>query len=100
MLRVTSASVLGPVVLAAAYLGGWTFLILCGLGALGIFWEWSRLTDSAEPLVVVPGVVALVAALVFTGLGHAAAAAAAVLIGAIAAGNSAASRGALAGQRT
>ncbi len=88
-LRVASAAVLVPVALAAAYVGGWVFLILCVLGALGILWEWGRLIGAAEPLVAVPGVVAVAAAFIFTGLGYAAMAAAVVAVGAVVAGNAA-----------
>lgn len=93
MLRVASAAVLVPVALAAAYLGGWVFLILCMLGALGIVWEWGRLVGAAEPLVAVPGIVAVAAAFIFTGLGYAAAAAVMVALGAVVAGNAAALSG-------
>ncbi len=89
MLRIASAAVLVPVALAAAYLGGLVFLTLCVLGALGILWEWDRLIGGAEPRIAVPGVIALVAAVVFTGSGHAAAAAAAVALGAVIAGSAA-----------
>jgi phosphatidate cytidylyltransferase len=97
MLRGASAAVLVPVALASAYLGGWIFLTLCVLGALGILWEWNRLTGSAEPVVAVVGMSAIVAALVFTGLGHVIVAAAAVVIGSLAAGNVAAFTGGSAG---
>lgn len=83
MLRVASAAVLVPVALLAAYLGGWIFFVLCLLAALGIFWEWCRLSGSADAVVLAPGVVALVVAFAFTGFGYAAAAAAAVAVGAL-----------------
>jgi phosphatidate cytidylyltransferase len=86
MLRVASSAVLVPIVLAAAYLGGWAFLILCLMAALGILWEWDRLAVDAGALVTAPGVVALAAALAFTGFGHPGAAAASLAIGAVAAG--------------
>jgi phosphatidate cytidylyltransferase len=88
-LRVASAAVLVPVTLAAAYLGGWVFEILCVLGALGILWEWGRLIGAVEPLVAVPGVVAVAAAFIFTGLGHAAEAMAVVALGAVVGGSAA-----------
>lgn len=91
MLRVASSAVLIPAVLAAAYFGGWVFFVLCALAAFGIFWEWSRLTDSAQARVLAPGVVAFAAALALTGLGHVAAAAAVVVIGAVAVGGASAS---------
>ena len=83
MLRVASAAVLVPVALLAAYLGGWIFFVLCLLAALGIFWEWCRLSGSADAVVLALGVVALVGAFIFTGFGHAAGAAAAVAVGAL-----------------
>jgi phosphatidate cytidylyltransferase len=86
MLRVASSAVLVPIVLAAAYLGGWAFLILCLMAALGILWEWDRLAVDAGALVTAPGVVALAAALAFTGFGHPGAAAASLAIGDVAAG--------------
>jgi phosphatidate cytidylyltransferase len=89
MLRVASAAVLVPVTLAAAYLGGWVFEILCVLGALGILWEWGMLIGAVEPLVALPGVVAIAAAFVFTGLGHAAEAMAVVALGAVVGGSAA-----------
>ena len=92
MLRVASSAVLIPAVLVAAYLGGWVFFVLCALAALGIFWEWSRLTDSAEARVLASAGIAFAATLALTGLGHVAAAAVAVVIGAIVAGGVAASR--------
>lgn len=100
MLRVASAVVLVPVALASAYMGGWIFLVLCVLGALGILWEWGRLVGAVEPLVAVPGVVAFAAAFIFTGLGHAAVAAAAVALGAVVAGSAAALSDGTAGRGT
>ncbi len=93
MLRVASSAVLVPVILVVAWLGGWTFLILCLLAALGILWEWSRLAGNVDAAVMAPGIVALAAALAFTGFGHAGAAAASLAIGAVAAGIGASYRG-------
>jgi phosphatidate cytidylyltransferase len=100
MLRVASAAVLVPVALAAAYLGGWVFEVLCVLGALGILWEWGRLVGAAEPPIAVPGVIAVAAAFIFTGLGHAAEAAAVMSLGAVVAGSAAALWGCSAGRGT
>jgi phosphatidate cytidylyltransferase len=67
-LRVASAAVLGPAVLALTYLGGWPFLALCFLGALGILYEWTLLTvGSLEPRILIPGVIGLLAAAFFVG---------------------------------
>jgi phosphatidate cytidylyltransferase len=86
MLRVASSAVLVPFVLVVAWLDGWAFLILCLLAALGILWEWNRLAGNVEALVMAPSIVALAAALAFSGFGHAGAAAASLAIGAVAAG--------------
>jgi phosphatidate cytidylyltransferase len=63
VLRVASAAVLGPAVLALTYLGGWPFLAVCFLGALGILYEWTLLTAGrSEPQILIPGVIGLLAA--------------------------------------
>jgi phosphatidate cytidylyltransferase len=87
LLRIASAAVLAPIVLACAYLGGWYFLLLCALGAVGIFWEWTRLIiGRSEPRVLAPATVALLAAAASAGLGDAAAAGIAIALGAALAG--------------
>lgn len=87
IVRIISAAVLAPLVLAIAYVGGWLFLILCGLAAAGILWEWTHLiAGRAAPQLLAPGWAALVAALVLVGLGHPAMAGAALALGAVAAG--------------
>ena len=86
IMRVVSAAVLAPIVLVIAYLGGWIFLILCGLAAAGIFWEWTRLAAGRAPLsVLTPVFAALLVALVLVGVGYPALAALAVASGAVAA---------------
>ncbi len=42
-LRVVSALVLAPLVLAAVYVGGWVFAIVVGMAVLIMVWEWNRL---------------------------------------------------------
>ena len=87
IVRIASAAVLAPIVLAIAYLGGWMFLTLCALAAAGIFWEWTHLiAGSAEARLLAPVWTALLAALVLVGLGHPAAAAVAIALGAVVAG--------------
>ena len=85
--RVVSAAVLIPIVLAIAYMGGWIFLILCGLAAGGIFWEWTHLAAGrAELRLLAPVWAALLAALMLVGLGYPAMAALALALGALMAG--------------
>jgi phosphatidate cytidylyltransferase len=43
LLRVTSAVVLAPLALVAAYVGGWPFAIFWGVAALVVLWEWMTL---------------------------------------------------------
>ncbi len=87
LLRFASAVVLAPIVLAAAYAGGWYFLVLCGLGAGAIVWEWTRLvTGHSDPRILVPGFVALLAALACVGGNAPVAAASAIALGAVLAG--------------
>jgi phosphatidate cytidylyltransferase len=72
LLRIASGVVLAPIVLAAAYWGGWFFLVLCGLAAGGILWEWARLVAGrSDPRLLAPGTLALAAAFVLTGTGGA-----------------------------
>jgi phosphatidate cytidylyltransferase len=97
MLRAASAAVLAPLVLAIAYLGGWIFLILCGLAAAGIFWEWTHLVAGrAELRLLAPAWAGLLAALVLIGLGYPATASLAIALGAVLAGATA--RGGAAGE--
>lgn len=87
IVRIISAAVLAPIVLAIAYLGGWLFLLVCGLAAAGILWEWTHLIAArALPQQLAPGWAALLAALALVGLGYPAVAVLAVALGAVAAG--------------
>jgi phosphatidate cytidylyltransferase len=96
-LRIASAAVLAPIVLAVTYVGGWPFLVLCALAAAGILWEWTHLTAKADIRSLAPGVTALAAALVLAGLDRPQAAAAAVVVGAGFAGAAAGKAGSAAG---
>jgi phosphatidate cytidylyltransferase len=81
-LRVASAVVLAPAVLAITAVGGWPFLVLCALAAAGILWEWTHLTAEADARSLAPGLAALMAALALTGLHQPGTAAVAVAAGA------------------
>lgn len=84
MRRVWSALALAPIVLAAAYLGGWLFLLLCAIAAGIMLWEWTALVmRSADPRILLPGLAALVTATAFAGEGAASAAVAMIVIGAV-----------------
>jgi phosphatidate cytidylyltransferase len=86
-LRIVSATVLAPVVLLCAYIGGWVFFVLSAAAAAGVLWEWTRLVvASADPRVLLPGLAALFAALLLTGFDQPGAAIATIVIGAVFAG--------------
>jgi phosphatidate cytidylyltransferase len=86
-LRIASAAVLAPIVLAAAYLGGWFFLALCTLGAMGILWEWTGLvTGRSDARILAPGAAALLGAFALTAFDAPGAATAAIVLGAALAG--------------
>ena len=86
-LRVASSVVLAPIVLFCAYIGGWSFIVLCAAGAGGILWEWTNLvTGKADVRILAPGLAALLAAMVFTGLDYPGSAVGAIAVGALIAG--------------
>ena len=86
-LRVVSAAVLAPVVLASTYVGGWLFLALCALAAGGILWEWTALAAyRGDPRTLVPGSIALLAGAVFVGVSLPADAWSTIAFGALLAG--------------
>jgi phosphatidate cytidylyltransferase len=66
--RAASAAVLGPVAIACTYVGGWLFLGLCALAAAAILWEWTSLmTRRTDLRMIVPGIAALLGAVVLVG---------------------------------
>jgi len=69
-LRVASAAVLAPVVVAITIVGGWIFFAVCTVAAGGILWEWTSLAAGrADARILTPGWVALLLAGAFIGLG-------------------------------
>lgn len=86
-LRAVSALVLAPVVLVVTCIGGWLFLVLCAAAAGGILWEWEHLVaGNSDTRILLPGLVALIAALLFVGFGRPGAAMAAIVVGGLLAG--------------
>lgn len=86
-LRVASAAVLAPLVLLCTYAGGWLFVALCAVAAGGILWEWTALVAGTDDVrIMVPGLVAVMVAIVLAGFAHAGAALGVVAIGALLAG--------------
>jgi phosphatidate cytidylyltransferase len=85
-LRIASAAVLAPAVLVLTYIGGWPFLALCFLGAVGILYEWTLLVARRPaPGILIPGTLALVAAALLAGVAMPNAALIVIVIGAAAA---------------
>jgi phosphatidate cytidylyltransferase len=87
VLRVASAAVLVPVALGFIYWGGWPFLLLAAAAAAGILMEWTQLVCSTGDVrILLPGLAALLLALILVGFGEPAAAAGCIVIGAALAG--------------
>ena len=81
--RVVAAVALAPLPILAAMLGGWPFVMLCALAAIGIWWEWATLAAgaAARPLIAV-GAAALAAAAMLLALDWTGAALAVMALGA------------------
>ena len=47
VLRIVSAAVLAPLAVAAAYFGGWPFVLFWAVAAGAVLWEWTRLVKGA-----------------------------------------------------
>ena len=68
--RVISALVLAPAGILVTYIGGWLFLCVCLIAAAVILREWTALAvRTGDMRIVVPGVIALVVAMLLTGAG-------------------------------
>lgn len=51
--RVASATVLAPLAIVTAALGGWVFTAFWGLAAVGVVWEWFGLVSASRPVLAV-----------------------------------------------
>lgn len=69
-LRVASALVLGPLVLVAAWYGGWPFTVLIMVGAALVLYEWTGLSGRSPALVVELGTGAAVLAAIAAVMGE------------------------------
>jgi phosphatidate cytidylyltransferase len=60
-MRVIAAAVLAPIAIAIAYAGGWLWIALVTLAAIGLYLEWLAIVGAARQMlrVVAPGVVGL-----------------------------------------
>jgi phosphatidate cytidylyltransferase len=85
--RAASAAVLAPIAVTTAYIGGWLFLIVCAIAAGAILWEWTSLVvRSVDLRILVPGLTALLVAMVLAGESQFGAAVGMIAIGATLAG--------------
>jgi phosphatidate cytidylyltransferase len=81
-LRIAAALVLAPAAIAIAYAGGWLWIALVTLAAIGLYVEWLMIVDAArERRVVVAGGVALAISGLCLGAGRRDAALVALVVG-------------------
>lgn len=66
-LRVASAAVLGPAVIAAAWFGGWPYLVTIAIGVALLAIEWGGMSAPVAPTRVAAAVAAAVLIVVFVG---------------------------------
>jgi phosphatidate cytidylyltransferase len=66
-LRVASAAVLGPGILAAAWFGGWPYLVVIAIGVALLAIEWGGMSAPVAPTRVAAAVAAAVLIAVFVG---------------------------------
>jgi phosphatidate cytidylyltransferase len=70
LMRVTAALVLAPSAIAIAYAGGWFWLGLVTLAAIGLYVEWLTIVGARTPRAMAAGVVTLFGAAVWLGIGR------------------------------
>jgi phosphatidate cytidylyltransferase len=70
LMRVIAALVLAPSAIAIAYAGGWFWLGLVTLAAIGLYVEWLTIVGARTPCVMVAGIVTLFGAAVWLGIGR------------------------------
>jgi phosphatidate cytidylyltransferase len=70
LMRVIAALVLAPSAIAIAYAGGWFWLGLATLAAIGLYVEWLTIVGARTPRVMAAGIVTLFGAAVWLGIGR------------------------------
>ena len=70
LMRVIAALVLAPSAIAIAYAGGWFWLGLVTLAAIGLYVEWLTIVGARTPRVMAAGIVTLFGAAVWLGIGR------------------------------
>jgi phosphatidate cytidylyltransferase len=59
LIRIVAALVLAPLAIAIAYAGGWLWIALVALAAVGLYVEWLTVVGAAQVGAIVPGAAAL-----------------------------------------
>lgn len=70
LMRVLAAAVLAPAAIAIAYAGGWLWLGLVTLAAIGLYVEWLTIVGARTPRVMAAGIVTLFGAALWLGIGR------------------------------
>jgi phosphatidate cytidylyltransferase len=70
MMRVLAALVLAPAAIAIAYAGGWLWLGLVTLAAIGLYVEWLTIVGARTPRVMAAGIMTLAGAAIWLGIGR------------------------------
>ncbi len=70
LMRVIAALVLAPSAIAIAYAGGWFWLGLVTLAAIGLYVEWLTIVGARTPRVMAAGIVTVFGAAVWLGIGR------------------------------
>jgi phosphatidate cytidylyltransferase len=84
VLRICSASVLVPLAIGTAHVGGWPFALFWGLAAMGVLWEWTSLVARADQRsVLATGAASLALAVVLAVTGYLLAAVIVLAMGAL-----------------
>lgn len=87
LMRIAAALVLAPLAIGAAYAGGWYWIALVTVGAIGLFAEWLVVTHTTRNVpVTIAGVVALVLTAPFLAIANVNAALVVLALGLIAVG--------------
>jgi phosphatidate cytidylyltransferase len=83
LMRVVTAAVMVPVAIGIAYAGGWLWLGLVTLAAIGLYVEWLMIVGGSAPRPIAAGAIALVVAALSFGLGWLNAACAVFAVGVV-----------------
>ena len=85
LMRVLAALVLAPAAIAILYVGGWLWIALVTLAAIGLYVEWLTIVGARTPRVMAAGILTLFCAAVYLGIGRIGATYVIVALGVVAA---------------